>query len=397
VYEHMPMTTPSGKHPIGPLSGDVSDIRDRGNSLQSLANAMSNSATLLQRLVDNGADMEGKAVDKLADVSKDMHAELKRAADLYDAVAPHIVKYASELEDSKTAIDPILDDLVELWATYQQKQQDAFEAGSRSPQYPTGEDADDDTLRKAAEDEQKEAANDAASAASSARGDWERRAGDYDREWNSWHKAFTDAASGIREDTSDKIEDSWDDNFGGFLQFMSDLLAVAGIILAVLAVIIGGPIIAALAAIVAIATLVVAIARLARGEGSVIDVVFGVIGVIPLIGPAIKFVRGPMAMIRGANFGDDAARFAGVFSGRNPISSLSQLRGANFGEVFADATARFFTGKGSSHFGVQMTGAETLEMMGNVTASHFQIAGGIKDTAGGAWSGTFDPDQNPFS
>ncbi|QNA91689.1 hypothetical protein G4G29_03130 [Microbacterium sp. Se63.02b] len=279
MYEHMPMTSPAG-HPIGALTGDVESIRDRGNALQELANAMSDSATLLQRLVDNGADMEGKSVDKLAEVSGKMHAELGRAADLYDAVAPHIVQYASDLESSKTAIDPILDDLVELWATYQQKKDAAATAQSQVPDYPTGADADDDQARQAAEDARDDAADAAAGAATGARGDWDARAADYDREWNSWHTAFTNAANNIREDTSDKIEDSTWDNLDGFLQFMSDFLAVAGIVLAVLAIIVGGPIIAALAAIVAIATLIVAVARLARGNGSVIDVVFGVIGVI---------------------------------------------------------------------------------------------------------------------
>ncbi|MEU4013620.1 hypothetical protein AB0E56_00015 [Microbacterium sp. NPDC028030] len=389
------MTSPAG-HPIGALTGDVESIRDRGNALQELANAMSNSATLLQRLVDNGADMEGKSVDKLAEVSGKMHAELGRAADLYDAVAPHIVQYASDLESSKTAIDPILDDLVELWATYQQKKDAAVTAQSQVPDYPTGADADDDQARQAAEDARDEAADAAAGAATGARGDWDARAADYDREWNSWHTAFTNAANNIREDTSDKIEDSTWDNLDGFLQFMSDFLAVAGIVLAVLAIIVGGPIIAALAAIVAIATLIVAVARLARGNGSVIDVVFGVIGVIPLIGPAIKFARGPIAMIRGADFGADGMRFVNAFAGRAPLSTLSQIRGG-FTTGFAEFSARLFTGNGTASFAAQMTGVQTLDMVGNVFASHFAIAGGIKDSAGGAWSGTFDPDQNPFS
>lgn len=395
MYEYMPMTSPAG-HPIGALTGDVGAIRDRGNSLQTLANAMSNSATLLQRLVDNGADMQGDSVDKLAEISGKVHAELGRAADLYDAVAPHIVQYASDLETSKSAIEPILDDLETLWATYQQKKDAASSAAAQSPDYPTGADADDDQARQAAEDARDDAAETAAGAASGARGDWDTRAGDYDREWNSWHTAFTNAASNIREDTSDKIEDGFWDNVDGFLQFMSDFLAVAGIVLAVLAIIVGGPIIAALAAIVAIATLIVAVARLARGNGSVIDVVFGVIGVIPLIGPAIKFARGPMAMIRGADFGADGMRFVNAFAGRAPLSTLSQIRGG-FTTGFGEFSARLFTGNGTAAFAAQMTGVQTLDMVGNVFASHFAIAGGIKDSAGGAWSGTFDPDQNPFS
>ncbi|QNA91690.1 hypothetical protein [Microbacterium sp. Se63.02b] len=101
-------------------------------------------------------------------------------------------------------------------------------------------------------------------------------------------------------------------------------------------------------------------------------------------------------MIRGADFGADGMRFVNAFAGRAPLSTLSQIRGG-FTTGFAEFSARLFTGNGTASFAAQMTGVQTLDMVGNVFASHFAIAGGIKDSAGGAWSGTFDPDQNPFS
>lgn len=396
MYAQMPRYSPDG-HLIGPVTGDAGAIRTRGQNLQSLANKMDSSATLLRQLVENGADMEGEAVDKLREVSEKAHKDLQLGADLYDAVAPHMVTYAADLERYQASINVILGDLESLWATYQQKHESAISATSARPKYPRGEDADDPVLRRQAEDLHDDAVERAQGNADAARRDWDDRAGNYDNEWDNWFDAFNKAARGIKEDTTNGIEDSLGDNLDGFLQFMSDFLAVAGIILAVLAIIVGGPIIAALAAIVAVATLIVAVARLSRGEGTVLDVVFGVIGVIPLVGPAVKFARGPAAMVSAAGWGDDAARFVNFSGGgRQWLSGMNTLKGGGFTNTFADFTAKLFTGQGVDDIAAISGGWQTADMVGNIFASKFAIAGGIKDSAGGAWQGAFDADQNPW-
>lgn len=396
-YEAMPAFSPA-HHRLGHIDGDVGAIRQRGTDLTTLATEMTTSSKLLQSLVEDGSDMKGEAIDKLASSAKDVYAELGRAAELYHAVAPYISGYATDLETAKNAIDPILGDLVELWQTYLHKQGDAMDAHAAQPKYPTGDDANDETLRQQAEDKQHDAATAAAGLATSARQAWTDRAKDFDKEWDTWHGAFMHAANGIHDDMSGKIKDSWDDDMRGFLQWASDFLAVAGMVLAVLAIVVGGPIIAALAAVVAIATLVVAVARLARGEGSVLDVVFGVIGVIPVLGPAAKFLRGPAAALHEAEFGADLLRLTGrgATSVRGWASGLNGLEGLTATERVGDFCAKLFTGKGASDLLEIDGGLKTLDMVGNVFASHFAIAGGIKDSAGGAWGGAFAPGQNPF-
>lgn len=391
MYRMMPQTSPAG-HYIQVVTGDADAIKERGTQISELATDMQRSSALLQRLVDNGADMRGDAIDKLKELSKEVHEDLKKGGELYSVVAPYIKTYGQELEGSQTAMTTIIEDLCDLWDEYNRKAEAADSARNERPDYPTGDDADDEQLRKDAEDARDEAAGAANAVATNAKGAWDARAKDYDAEWDSWHTAFTNAANGIRDDMAGKIEDSWSDDFGGFLQFMSDVLAVAGIILAVLAIIVGGPIIAVLAGIVAVLTLAVALTRAIRGEGSWVDVAFGVIGVIPFIGPAARGIRTFASAPAGTGF---LARMT-------PAAGWSAWsRQTDLVRSFPDFSARLFGGHSLVEFGTltsgTATGVQTLEMVGKIWSAQFAIAGATKDSFGGAWSGTFDPDQNPFS
>ena len=108
----------------------------------------------------------------------------------------------------------------------------------------------------------------------------------------------------------------------------------------------------ALAAIVAVATLAVALTRkLAFDDGSWWDVAFGVIGVIPFIGPAARTIRGLGSAsgwrALGTAFGDDALRLTGMnaTSFDDWASSLNALRGTTFADKAADFSAALFSGK----------------------------------------------------
>lgn len=404
VLPYMPSQTPGGGNLIEHLRGDAGEIQTRGQQIVDLGADMSAAWRLISQLVDNGADMEGDAVDKLREVAGEVSGDLSKAAELYAAVGPHILTYGQELETSKSAIDPIVDDLIELWEAYYSLSRAADTAEGAVPREP-----DDDA------DADEQSSYDTANAnAIAKRGladdkydEWVTRAGEYDTEWDSWHKAFDDAAKNIKEGFSGKIEDSWKDDLRGALEFLSNVLAVAGIVLAVLAIVVGGPIIAALAAIVAVATLAVALTRkLAFDDGSWVDVAFGVIGVIPFIGPAARGLRGLGApggwRALGTAFGDDAARLFGV--GATGIddwaSGLNRLQGAGFGAKAVDFTTGLLTGQNMAHWAdpAVMTGGWNIaEGTAGVWATQLGIAGWIKDTAGGAFPGSFDPDQNPFS
>ena len=404
VTPYMPSQTPGGQRLIEHLRGDAGDVQTRGQQIVDLGTDMSQAWTLIQRLVEDGADMEGHAIDKLREVAGKVNDDLSKAADLYEAVGPHILTYGNALETSKTAIDPIVDDLIELWAAYYSLSQEADTAEGAVPREP---DDDADADEQSAYDTANASAVEKRGLADTKKGEWDTRAGEYDTEWNTWHTAFDTAARNIKEGFSGKIEDSWKDDMRGALEFLSNVLAIAGIVLAVLAIVIGGPIIAALAAIVAVATLVVALTRkLAFNDGSWVDVAFGVIGVIPFIGPAARGLRGLGApggwRALGTAFGDDAARLFGVgATGVDDwLSGLNRLQGAGFGAKAVDFTTGLLTGNNMAHWAdpaVMTGGLNVLEGVGGIWATQLGIAGWIKDTAGGAFAGSFDPDQNPFS
>jgi hypothetical protein len=174
------------------------------------------------------------------------------------------------------------------------------------------------------------------------------------------------------------------------------VLAVAGIVLAVLAIVIGGPIIGALAAIVAIATLVVQIAKIAIGDADWMSFAFAIIGIVPFIGPAAKFLRSGNVM---SQLGDDLVRLSGVGSGgiKNWLTGLNALKGAGFWGGVGKFTTEFLSGKsGDEWLSMGSRGIDAVDTISTVWSTQLGIAGMITDSAQGAWGGAFDPDQNPF-
>jgi hypothetical protein len=397
----MPSHTPKGTM-IDMLRGDADEVKTRGQQIVDLGTDMSSAWRLISRLVDDGAEMEGQSIEKLRELCEKVSSDLSDAADLYAAVGPHILQYGNDLATSKAVIDPLVTDLLDLWDEYYTLSHSAETAEGAVPREP---DDDADADEKSAYDTASANAEEKRGLATAKKTEWNEKAAAYDDAWDDWFDAFDAAAKNIKEGFSGKIEDSWKDDVRGALEFAANVLAVAGIVLAVLAIVIGGPIIAALAAIVAVATLAVALTRkLAFDDGSWWDVAFGVIGVIPFIGPAARTIRGLGSAsgwrALGTAFGDDAIRLAGLraVSFDDWASGLNALRGTTFADKAADFSAALFSGKNIDDWArMGSTGRDALNTVSTVWVAQFQIVGQIKDSTGGAWPGAFDPDQNPFS
>jgi len=141
--------SPKGR-PIEVVSGNGDDVRERGQQIINLGTAMSEAETLLTRLVDDGADMEGKAVDKLRELSGEVNVELGRAAELYQAVGPFVRDYGSELAAVKALMKVTVPDADTYWQNYQQALSEWQSAQMAPVPYPEGSD-DDDSARTEAE------------------------------------------------------------------------------------------------------------------------------------------------------------------------------------------------------------------------------------------------------
>ena len=402
ITPYMPSHTPAGDKMIDKLVGDPDEVTARGQQIVDLGSDMAAAWSLISRLAADGTEMEGHSIDKLRELSEKVSSDLSEASELYAAVGPHIRTYGTNLATSQAVIDPLVTKLQELWEDYYELCRAADTAEGAVPHEP---DADADADEHSAYDQASAHADEKRGLAAAKKEDWDAVAGQYDEAWDDWYDAFDRAARNIKEGVSGKIEDSWKDDLRGALDFLASVLAVAGIILAVLAIVVGGPIIAALAAIVAVATLVVALTRkLAFDDGSWVDVAFGVIGVVPFIGPAARTFRGLGSASGwrslGTAFGDDALRLSGLGAGtlENWGSGLNALRGATFTEKAADFSAKLFSGQSIdewAHMG--STSMDAVKTVTFVWTAQFQIVGQIRDVALGAVPGSFDPDQNPFS
>ena len=361
---YMPYQTPSGKHPIEHLEGRPDEIQARGKQITDLGNEMNKAWSLISRLVDDGADMEGESIDKLREVAKEVSGDLGKGGELYVAVGPHISTYGHAVETSQPRLNKLADELEKKWQEYYRADGDASSKHSGLPDKPDSdaEQSDKDDFAK-----KEGAAKAAASHASSVKGEWDDLADDYDREWNTWHTAYETAVHNIKEGMSGKIKDSWSDNVKGFLNDMADVLTVLGLVVGILALIFAGPFVL-IGAVIAGAMLAVQIAKFAMGDGDGLGLAFAIVGCIPFIGPACRFFK---------SFAAPAA--AGMrFS--TAMNTLKAPVAATFGGKVLDFTTGLFSGKGATEWGEFMaSGTKIFDAAAK--------AGKTMGPGGWAWAG----------
>lgn len=161
---------------------------------------------------------------------------------------------------------------------------------------------------------------------------WLEEANAFDAEYDTWEAAFERAASNVGEVLDGSIEDGFWDKVDGFVAGTLEVLKWVGLALAIAAIIVGGPLIAALSAIVAIATLALTIYQKARGDTGWKEVILATIGVIPF---------GSLGKMGTAKFADDALGGLLTGAGRSAI-------GTEISTIFGSGSSAFrFTGSGS--------------------------------------------------
>lgn len=350
--------SPQGR-PVEVVGGNADDIQDRGQQVINLGAAMTEAEGLLTRLVQDGANMEGDSVDKLREVSEDVYKELGRAADLYVKVGPYIKEYGVDLAAVQSAMSTIVSTAESAWTTYQQRLSDWQDAQHSPVAYPSGTSpSDDGSAREQAEEEHAAAVSDAKELKDAAYKLWKEAGDDFDAQYDKWWDAFDKAVRHIRSENSEGIEDDWRDNLDGFVDFALDVLAVAGVVLAVLALVVGGPIVALAAVLVGVLTLAGTLWQYSRGDASLLEVGIAVIGVIPF-GALGEFASGGFkAGMRawggfsagGLSFGDDFARWGLSLRSTSPAQWVSNMRtlGPEAGFVvnsFDDVLSAVMTGQ----------------------------------------------------
>jgi hypothetical protein len=379
--------SPKGR-PVEVVLGNAGDIEDRGQQIVNLGAAMTDASSLLNRLVDNGTDMEGHSVDSLREKAREVNKALGDAADMYVGTGPFIRDYGSALATVKSLMASSVPEANSLWASYQAKLSDWEDARA----LPTPEPAEDGSVPEDPADEAEDD-KDAAYALWKAAGDT------YDEHYDRWEDAFDAAVDGIRGADDDWIKDSWKDNLDGFIDFALDVLAVAGLVLAVLVLVVGGPIVALLALTVGVLTLVGTLWQYSRGDASLLDVSIAVLGVIPF-GAFGEFASGGFSSgMRawagfsrgGLSIGDDVARWGLAAGSRSPGAWVSAMRGlgpeAGFvANSFPEIVSAVMSGQDPLMWEVigelGTTGEQAAYAIGAVGAHYNTIATGVGGVVG---------------
>lgn len=313
-------TSPLGR-PVEVVIGSGQSIQNRGQQIINLGTAMSEAVTLLNDLVRDGADMEGEAVEKLREASGEVNVELGLAATLYEEVGPHIRTYGGALLAAQARMRTTVADADAAWLTYQQRAAD-YDDARFAPLTPimsvsVVDPSDDGAARAQAQEAHATAVADALSDRDSAYALWESAGEAFDLDYDYWQGAFDAAVAGILKSTAEGIADDMWDNIDGFVDFALSVLAVAGVVLAVLAMVVGGPIVALIALTVGVLTLIGTLYQYGRGDANLLDVALAVVGVFPF-GAIGEFATGGFgAGMRawtglgrgGLSLGDDAVRW----------------------------------------------------------------------------------------
>ena len=162
---------------------------------------------------------------------------------------------------------------------------------------------------------------------------WEDEARAFDSDYDTWEEAFDRAADRVGDILDGKIEDGFWDKVDGFVAGALEVLKWVGLALAVAAILIGGPVIAALAAIVAVTALVLTLYQKSRGDAGWKEVILATIGVIPF---------GSLGKLGTAKFADDA--LGGLLTGAGRSAIRTEVS-----TIFGSGSAAFrFTGSGVS-------------------------------------------------
>lgn len=263
--------SPKGRK-IEYVEGDPTVIEERGAAIKTLGDQMLNSADVLEDIKNralDGEDQKGKAIEALRESIGDSYSILREAGQLYEPVGPVIEKYGSKLSVAQSMIKYYVDQAESRWETYDGLPGELVPRGAGGFLEPdVGSDeaeqnAEEDAAKKAAYEEWKDSAE-----------NFDRWYGDPDNE-DSWEQIFDEAVDGITDGMAGKIKDSFWDAIG-------DFLSIAALVLGVVAMFVGGWVIAAIALAVAAMYLAVIIIQYNLGEKSGMDIFFAALGVVPV-------------------------------------------------------------------------------------------------------------------
>ncbi|MCK8467196.1 hypothetical protein M0722_08350 [Microbacterium sp. KSW4-16] len=341
------------------IAGNPGDIDARATQISDLADDMLSAAATLRGIGDGSIRGKGYAMDKIREVVDDSHNDLKEAGERYRPAGTVLSRYATALSTAQQQMATIVSDCETSLSAVQSAQGDASDAQGAFSSFrtevaaaPPAPEEQDASAQQS--DRLEQAAASAALALSQARETHAENLRAYDGVFETWEGAYETAVSDL-EDANKIGEDSTWENIAGVLAVVAEVLSWVGLGLAVLGLIIGGPFIAALAVIVAVASLLVTVALMFDGRKGIGDLLWSVVGILPIGKLGLLFKKGGQLKFLG-EIGKGIAK---------PFQQVKGLRGLQFAPRSgwrADWLPKFdaFAGRVS---GVKMTGPFSLKGM----------------------------------
>ncbi|WP_194894438.1 hypothetical protein [Catenulispora pinisilvae] len=249
-----------------PVHADPDEIASAQQRYQNIASTIDDAVSRLQKVMDDNSDgLVGQYIDGLRKSAGSLHDELQKAGVRYHDVTDQIKIYEPELQTGLDETAAALNDANN--AAGQQKQATSMPDPQKGTDGTvTPQEQQKGTDKTNAENQ----ANDALSAA-------KNRLNNALDQLNVAGKRFGDAVNS--KNYHDGLTDTWKDKLDEILGWFSKILGYIGMALGALALLVPGLDVVVLAGVVVgAASLIVNSILYADGKGSVLDVIFGAVG-----------------------------------------------------------------------------------------------------------------------
>lgn len=316
--------SPRGRR-IEVLEGDGGTITTRGHRIESIGRQMVQSAEVLRDLVEGEDGQQGKAIEKVREIVGDTHAELRRAGELYEPTGPILVEYGRAVSSVQPLINAAVSAAEAAWSAYAGAPGTRDDRPAPLVEPEPGSAAAQQLADQAEDDARKRELYD----------EFRDEGAVFDRHYDTWDEAFDRAASSIGDVLEGSIRDSFWDDLDGVIAVVIEVLGYIGIAVAILGIIIGGPIFALIGAVIGVVTLLLTIYQVFRGDAGPEKLVIAIISVLP-IGKVGKLFQGKTGMLDfGADmmFGLRPANWSAAAGQLRSLRTISGFSGGFFSSI----------------------------------------------------------------
>lgn len=266
-------------HRVEVLEGDAAGIVARGREIEDLGEQMIGAADILREVGDGATEERGRSIERIRSEVGDAHEELRKAGERYKPTGGVMKSYGEKLADVQAAMRTIVRDAADAKTALDQKRAAAASAASAAEDAPDADPTDATAVER--NRRLQESAATAQTAAGNAEDELDAQYALFDSQWDLWDEAYETALRGITDATEGNVSDNWTDDLAGVVEVVLEVLAWAGVVLAIAALIIGGPFIALIAAIAGVIALIGTVFLWAKGRRGLADVGWAIVGVLP--------------------------------------------------------------------------------------------------------------------